>query len=137
MAKDTFHEQVKRGLEKEGWAVTDDPLFLKWGNTTTYIDLGAEKLLMATKEEKKIAVEIKTFSDISPMFAFHVAVGQFVNYKVMLEKLEPDRRLYLAVPDVIYETLFRSEFAQAVIAKQEISLIIYNPEEEIIEQWLP
>jgi hypothetical protein len=71
------------------------------------------------------------------MFAFHVAVGQFVNYKVMLEKLEPDRRLYLAVPDVMYETLFRSEFAQAVIAKQEISLIIYNPEEEIIEQWLP
>jgi len=72
-------------------------LCLKWGNTTTYIDLAAEKLLMATKEEQKIAVEIKTFSDLSPMFAFHVAVGHFVNYQVMLEKLEPDRRLYSAL----------------------------------------
>jgi hypothetical protein len=136
MAKDIFHDVVKKALEQEGWKITDDPFFLKWGKATTYIDLGAEKLLTAMKEEEKIAVEIKTFSDISPMFAFHVAVGQFVNYRIMLEELEPDRDLYLAVPDVIYETFFQSEFSQAVIQKQSIKLIVYDPEVGVIKKWI-
>ncbi|MEB3192408.1 MAG: element excision factor XisH family protein [Snowella sp.] len=136
MAKDIFHDVVRKALEQEGWIVTDDPFFLKWGKATTYIDLGAEKLLTAIKQEKKIAVEIKTFSDISPMFAFHVAVGQFVNYRVMLDELEPDRDLFLAVPDVIYDTFLQSEFAQAVIQQQNIKLIIYDPELGVIRQWI-
>lgn len=25
-ARDVFHDAVKKGLEKEGWVITDDPL---------------------------------------------------------------------------------------------------------------
>lgn len=136
MAKDAFHNIVRQALEKEGWTITDDPLFLRLGDAKMYIDLGAEKLLGATKGNEQIAVEIKTFLDISPMFAFHVAVGQFVNYQVALEKLEPLRMLYLAIPEVIYETFFQSDLAQSVIKKQQINLIIYSPEQEVIVKWL-
>ena len=86
MAKDIFHDVVRSGLEKEGWTITDDPLFLRLGDAKIYIDLGAEKLLAATKEDEKIAVEIKTFVNDSVMFSFHVAVGQFINYQVALDK---------------------------------------------------
>jgi hypothetical protein len=136
MAKDIFHDSVRKSLEKEGWFITDDPLFLRLGDAKIYIDLGAEKLLTATKGTEEIAVEIKTFTDISPMFAFHVAVGQFINYQVALEQLEPSRVLYLAVPEVIYETFFQTVLVQSVIKKHHIYLIIYDPQKEVIVKWL-
>jgi hypothetical protein len=136
MAKDIFHDSVRKSLEKEGWFITDDPLFLRLGDAKIYIDLGAEKLLTATKGTEEIAVEIKTFTDISPMFAFHVAVGQFINYQVALEQLEPSRVLYLAVPEVIYETFFQTVLVQSVIKKHHIYLIIYDPQKEVIIKWL-
>ncbi len=45
MAKDVFHDAVRRALEKDRWIITDDPLFLRFGGLDMYIDLGAEQLL--------------------------------------------------------------------------------------------
>ncbi len=58
-AKDIFHDNIKNALIKDGWRITDDPLKLQWGNKDLYVDLGAEKLIAAEKENQKIAVEIK------------------------------------------------------------------------------
>ena len=93
-------------------------------------------MLAATKDDEKIAVEIKTFVNDSVMFSFHVAVGQFINYQVALDNLEPSRILYLAVPQVIYDTFFQSLLVQSVIEKHQIKLIIYDPEREVIVRWL-
>jgi len=60
-ARDIYHETVKKALIKDGWTITHDPLILRWGATDVYIDLGAEQLLAAEKEGRKIAVEIKSF----------------------------------------------------------------------------
>ena len=60
-AKDIYHETVKNALIKDGWTITHDPLVLRWGTTDVYVDLGAEQLLAAEKNEQKIAVEIKSF----------------------------------------------------------------------------
>jgi hypothetical protein len=135
-AKDLFHNAVKNGLQKENWTITDDPLSLKFGDTRIYIDLGAEKILAAEKGEEKIAVEIKTFASASVVFDFHVAIGQFVNYQVALENKDPTRLLYLAVPQEIYDSFFQSLLAKAVIHKYKIGLIVYDPESEVIIQWL-
>lgn len=135
-AKDIFHEAVKRGLQKDGWSVTDDPLTLKLGDTQIYIDLGAERILAAERGDEKIAVEVKTFANDSAVFAFHVAIGQFINYQVALEQKQSDRLLYLAVPEDIYNTFFQSILAKAVVEKHNIGLIIYDPEKEMIIKWL-
>ncbi|WP_204102579.1 MULTISPECIES: XisH family protein [Spirulina sp. CCY15215] len=135
-AKDIFHDAVKNGLQKEGWIVTDDPLSLKFGDTRVYIDLGAERILAAQKGEEKIAVEIKTFIGVSVVFDFHVAIGQFINYQVALENKEPSRLLYLAIPQEIHKTFFQSLLAKTVIEKYQIRLIIYDPEKEVIIEWL-
>lgn len=135
-AQDRFHKVVRVALEKEGWIITADPLSLKFGDSQIYIDLGAEKILAAEKGEEKIAVEIKTFANDSVMFAFHVAIGQFINYQVVLENLQPYRSLYLAVPQEIYETFFESLLAKTVIQKHQIRLIIYDLENEVIVEWL-
>lgn len=135
-AKDLFHDAVKKGLEKEQWIITDDPLSLKFGDTRIYIDLGAEKVLAAEKGTEKIAVEIKTFASDSVVFDFHVALGQFLNYQVVLENKDPSRKLYLAVPEEIYNTFFQSLLAKAVVQKYQIQLMIYDPEHEVIVKWL-
>ncbi len=43
-AKDIYHDAVKQALNKDGWAVTHDPLHLKYGGFDFFIDLGAEVL---------------------------------------------------------------------------------------------
>lgn len=55
-AKDVFHNAVENALIKENWIITDDHLFLEFGGVDMYVDLGAEKLVGAEKDGKKIAV---------------------------------------------------------------------------------
>lgn len=47
-AKDIFHNTVRLALEKDGWNITQDPLFLTPSpQVRILIDLGAEKLISA------------------------------------------------------------------------------------------
>lgn len=134
-AKDIFHSAVRKGLEKEGWLITDDPLRIKVGDVEMYIDLGAEQFLAAEKDTEKIAVEIKSFIGNSTISEFHAAIGQFLNYRIALEEKEPERQLYLAVPLDIYYSFFELRFIQTVIKRLQINLIIYDPIEEAIVEW--
>ena len=66
----------------------------------------------------------------------HTALGQFLNYRIMLEVNEPDRQLYLAIPLDAYETFFQSRFAQAAIDRYQLKLIVYEPIAEEIVKWI-
>jgi XisH protein len=97
VAKDIFHDVVKRALQKEGWQITHDPFALKVGTVEMFIDLGAERLLGAERDGTKIAVEIKSFlANASAISEFHTALGQFINYRAALKLSEPERILFLA-----------------------------------------
>ncbi len=135
MAKDLYHQAVKRALEKEGWRITHDPYSLKVGRIRLFIDLGAERVVAAERGNEKIAVEIKSFTDDSPVSAFHEAVGQYDNYLLALEDEEPDRLLFLAIPNYIYESFFQEPFVQKVVARKFIKLIVYQPETEELLLW--
>jgi XisH protein len=135
-AKDRYHDVVKRGLEKEEWVITHDPLRLDFTeDERVEIDLGAQRLLVAEKSGKKIAVEVKSFLSASALSDFHTALGQFLNYRLVLAKLEPDRTLYLAVPIAAYESFFSRELPQASIQQYQVKLIVYDPVREVIVKW--
>lgn len=135
-ARDIFHEAVKRGLEKDQWQISNDPLELEWEEVKVKIDLAAERLIAADRGEERIAVEIKSFISPSPISDFHTALGQFLNYRIMLEVTEPNRQLYLAVPLETYETFFQSRFAQVAIERHQLKLIVYDPIIEEIVIWI-
>jgi hypothetical protein len=137
MAKDLFHEVVKTALIKDGWQITDDPLFLKVGGVDFFIDLGAEKLLAAERDDEKIAVEIKSFINTSTIADFHLAIGQFINYRTALKLKNPDRKLFLAIPDNAYDSFFQKEFPRLIIQEYQLELFVYDIENEVILQWLP
>lgn len=135
-AKDLFHEAVKRGLQKEQWVITHDPLELNLEEVTVKIDLGAERLIGAEKTGKKIAVEVKSFASPSAISDFHTALGQFLNYQIMLDVSEPERRLYLAVPVETYKTFFQTQFAKIAVQRHHIEFIVYDPLLEEIVEWI-
>ena len=137
MAKDIFHETVKKALEKDGWKITHDPYRLRYGVVDVYIDLAAEEAIAAEKAGVKIAVEVKSFAGGSNISEFHTALGQFLNYRIALDSSdEPERILYLAVPKDVYQTFLRFEPAKTVIDRYNVLLIIYDPNQEVIEQWI-
>ncbi|MEG4573584.1 XisH family protein [Microcoleus sp. N3A4] len=135
-AKDKFHELVKTALQNQGWIITHDPYHIDLGFVDFYIDLGAEQLLAATKDNEKIAVEIKTFLAPSTISEFHTAVGQFINYRIALEFDDPERTLYLAIPLDIHKKFFKYSFIQTVIERNQIPLLVYDTEKEEISQWI-
>jgi hypothetical protein len=135
-ARDIVHDAVRAALEKEDWVITDDPLYLKASvKIGIYIDLAAEKLLVAEKSGQKIAVEIKSFLGLSVVNEFHMALGQFLNYRLALQRLDPERILYLAVPLDTYEIFFSDEFIGQVVETYGLNLIVFNPAREVIVLW--
>ena len=136
-SRDIFHAAVRQALITEGWTITHDPLFVPFGGVDLYIDLGAEKLIGAQRAGLEIAVEVKGFLSPSPVSDFHEALGQFMNYRVALAATHPTRVLYLAVPTDVYATFFAFPFTQAVVQEYQLRLVIYDPQQEVITQWIP
>ena len=135
MARDLFHQVVKDALIKDGWNITYDPFPVDYGDVQMQIDLGAERLLAATKDAETIAVEIKSFVKPSNISEFHTAVGQYLNYRRALRAQEPNRVLYLAVPSQTYDEFFRLRFIQEGVEEYQIYLLIYDIEERSIVKW--
>jgi XisH protein len=135
-AKDLFHDTVKKALQKEGWLITDDPLHLKYGGLNLYVDLGAEKILAAEKAGQKIAVEIKSFAQLSPTNEFHKALGQFLGYRLVLKQQQPERFLYLAIPNEIYQGFLNFPYAKALSEEYQVKYLVYSVMQETIVKWL-
>jgi hypothetical protein len=137
MAKDKYHFAVKIALEKLGWTITHDPLLLIEGEVSVQIDLGAEQLITAERDNQKIAVEIKTFGGDSNISQFHTALGQYLNYLELLEQKEPNRELLLAIPEDTYLEFFEIAFVRRIRKKYNLELLVYDPSNEVIVQWKP
>jgi XisH protein len=134
-ARDLFHDAVRQALIKQQWIITADPLIIKIEEVQLDIDLAAERILAAEKSKRKIAVEIKSFLRTSAITDFHVALGQFLNYRLGLQMTEPDRTIYLAVPFETFTTFFQQRFVQEAVKTYQLKLVVYNPNKEEIVEW--
>ncbi|MBE9247927.1 XisH family protein [Dolichospermum sp. LEGE 00240] len=135
-AKDIYHDSVRKALEKDDWIITDDPLTLKIGKKDIFIDLAAEKLLAAEKQGKKIAVEVKSFIGLSEVEDLKNALGQYILYEKILERIESDRVLYLAIRDTVFYKIFTEEIGKILLEDNTIKLIVFDSQEEKITQWI-
>lgn len=136
MAKDFFHKAVREVLLNDGWVITHDPYFVKSLEADYEVDLGAEKIIAAERNNIRIAVEVKSF--LKPSFAheFHGVLGQYLNYLALMKLQEPDRILYLAVTKEIFDNNFSAPSIDFVVKTYGLKLLIFNPLNSQIEQWL-
>lgn len=136
MAKDFYHDNVRLALEKDGWLITHDPYTVKVEEVGYEIDFGVEPLIAAEKDYSKIAVEVKSFVGPSTINEFHKAVGQFNDYSVALEIQEPQRVLFLAIPEDIWERFFQKRIIQRSLERIGAKIVVYNPTTNTIVKWI-
>jgi hypothetical protein len=134
--KDLYHEPVRRALIKDGWTITDDPFVIQYKELRLYADLAAERPLAAEKSGRKIVVEIKVFGTPSPVTELERAIGQYALYRSALKRMEPERELFLAIAEDIYQDFFAQLAIREVMADYGIRLLVFEPTGEEILSWI-
>ena len=136
MARDKIHTAVKNALIHDGWQITHDPYPLKYEDVSVEVDLAAQKLFAAEKDEQKIAVEIKSFLSRSGIYDFERALGQYMLYRMYMEETDPTRILYLAVSSFTYAELFARKGIQLAVKKGQLKLIVVHLKREEVLRWI-
>jgi hypothetical protein len=127
--RDLYHEIVRKALIREGWTITHDPYIIN-SDPKLAVDMGAERIIAAKREQNRIAVEIKSFVRASQVVDLHDAVGQYAIYDIFLRKQEPERLLYLAVPIHAFENILSREVGQVIVSTLKINLLVYSLSEK-------
>ena len=58
-------------------------------------------------------------------------------YRLLLNRIEPERSLYLAVTDAMYDDIFREPIGEVVIHDLPLQLLVIDRETEEVRQWIP
>lgn len=135
--RDEAHAAVRAALEKDGWIITHDPFLLPLGRRRLQVDIGAEAPLAAEKAGQKIAVEVKSFIGVSDITEWERALGQYVLYRFVLERKEPERSLFVAMPPEAYKSLFTEEDEREFAASENLKFLLFDSDREEIIRWIP
>lgn len=134
---DIYHDVVKNALVKDGWRITHDPLILSYGGRNLYVDIGAEAPIGAEKGGRQIAVEVKSFLGGSEITELERALGQYMLYRFLLARQEPGRVLFLAFPRSAYTSILNDPAeGRDFTATQDLKLVVFDPDREVIVQWI-
>jgi hypothetical protein len=136
VAKDTIHQAVKNALIKDGWTIIADPYTIRYGDDWLYADLAAERIIAAEQAGHRIIVEVKSFTGRSEMQDFKLALGQYMLYLPLVNKMEPDSKLYLAVSEIVYDNALQREAIKLALEHSSVPLIVVQVKEEVIVKWI-
>lgn len=102
-----------------------------------YMDIAADRTTLgAERNGERIAVEVQSFLGDSDIENLHHAVGQYAVYRVMLDRIDPDRLLFLAVAEDVYDGILSEQLGQLVIAALHIRLLVFRPAERRVSRWI-
>ena len=91
----------------------------------------------ATRANLRIAVEIKELRGQSVIVELEQAIGQYVLYRLLLNRIEPERTVYLAIPDKAYLELFTEPIGELVISDLPLRLLVVDIEQAEVKKWIP
>ena len=136
-ARDSIHETVKEAVIKDGWEITDDPYVISYGDRFLFVDLGASGFIGLQQGNKQIAIEIKQFRGQSQVTDLEQAIGQYSLYRILLNQIDPERDLYLAISEATYNDIFDEPIGKLAIAEIPLKLVIVNLSTKEITQCIP
>lgn len=131
-AKDKYHDTVVTALQKEGWHVEEEQYALFVGNRILWIDIYATN----EQQERAILIEVKSFMSASQVEDLANAVGKYFIYRAILETYNRITKLYLSVPQDVFDAIFNEQLGLIVQEKLDISFALFDKELEIITQWI-
>jgi hypothetical protein len=137
-ARDLYHDAVVHALIADGWEITHDPLTLSFGGRDLFVDLAATHVTVgAVRHGQRIAVEIKSFLNPSPVHDLEEAVGQYMVYRSVLQQVEPERALHLSIPRRVFEGIFSERLGQMIVSDHAMRVIVFDEGSERIIRWIP
>lgn len=137
--RDALHGIVEQALVNDGWRITDDPYVISYGERFLFVDLGAveDRFVGAEREGERIVVEIKRLQGRSAIADLEQAIGQYVLYRLLLGQVEPEREIYMAVTNIVFDGLFSEPIGELVIDQLPLKLVVIDVEKVEVEQWIP
>lgn len=135
-ARDFYHNAVKSALTKDNWAIAADPYLIQCEDINLSADIADSRPIAAEREGHKIVVDIECFVGRSLMTDFHLAVGRYKLYQMLVEKTAPEYDLYLAIDDITYNNFFRREGIDFLVRSSQIKIFVVNIDEQEIVQWI-
>lgn len=135
-AKDIYHEAVKQALIKDGWKILGEGYTLEYEGDHLYADIAAEKPIAAERENQRILVEVKSFLGRSFMNDLEMAIGQYIIYRDIVETKGLNFQLYLAITIAVYDTGFQKQLARLIVERNKVNLLIFDPNQEVLLEWI-
>ena len=136
MARDKIHTAVRNALEKDGWKITADPYFLRLKGVKLEVDLEAEKFIELEQADRKILVEIKSFTRTSIPPDFYSAHGKYDFYKFGVKQLKLEHDVFLAVSTVTYQRFAAQPAFLDYLKERNSKIIIVDLNSETVNQWI-
>jgi hypothetical protein len=81
-------------------------------------------------------MEISSFVAESPVRDLQEAIGQFVVYRALLSRTEPERTLFLGVPAQVYDSLFLEPLGRLVVADVRLRLLVFDAQQQRVVRWI-
>ncbi|MEM7539674.1 MAG: element excision factor XisH family protein, partial [Chloroflexota bacterium] len=131
-----IHNNVKNALENDGWNITADPYRIRYKDALLEADMKAEKLILATRENHSVIIEVKSFLSQSFIHEFIQACGQYQAYAFLLDKSDQAEKVYMAVSLDVYESEFSRESIQVLRDHFKVHLLIIDIIQEAIVEWI-
>jgi hypothetical protein len=63
-------------------------------------------------------------------------LGQYLTYEELLQTIEPDRKLFLAVSDLVFNDFFQLDSIRRITQKDRLAILVVNTATEEIVQWI-
>ena len=144
--RDIIHQIVKDALITDGWEITDDPYVISYGERFLFVDLGVSEspskdqitgqFIGAERQDTRIAVEIKEFRGRSVITDLEQAIGQYILYRLLLNRVDPERELFLAITDTTLADIFSEPIGELVIYDLPLQLLVVNVAKTKVQQWI-
>jgi hypothetical protein len=135
-ARDLIHYQVRTALERDGWKITSDPLFIPVeGLSGLFIDLAIENIIGIEKNGEKAAIEIKGFGEQSITQDFYIALGQVLVYENGMQDQGLNWPIYLAMPVEEFSKLEKIPLFIRIIDKYGIKILIIDIQNQKVVKW--
>lgn len=80
---------------------------------------------------------MKSFLGPSEVDDLEKALGQYVLYHDVLVESDPGRQIYLAVTEQTRDAIFSEPLGQLLLKNQRVRLVVFDPLEEVVVQWIP
>ena len=133
---DTNYPTIKRIIKKYGYSIFADPFTISFGGSNLEADLGIE-LLGAEKNNKRIVLELKSYTTKMLVPQYQRTFGQIAQYEFALARDKKPYDVYITIPVRIYRKMLNLGEYIPLLENKNIKYMVYNSTTGEIILWNP